>query len=114
MKLRRCQEDRWDFTEKDGSLWPMYVNKGGELYGFCPSKATWDGQTMTLFRILQVASETGAMWQEGPLSEQPEWFIDVLSWFLTKYDMAKFTTKARMVLGDGKKESSSPKPTRKK
>jgi len=94
----------------------MYVNKGGQLYGFCPAKATWDGQIMTLFRILQVSSETGAMWHDGPLSDQPEWFVDVLSWFLTQYDMAKFTTKARMVLGgDGKKESSSPKtPTRKK
>lgn len=93
----------------------MYVTKGGELYGFCPGKATWDGQTVHLFRILHVASETGAMWDDGSLSEQPEWFIDVLSWFLTKLDFAKFQTKARMVLGDGKKESSSPKtPTRKK
>lgn len=92
----------------------MYVNKGGELYGFCPAKATWDGQTMNLFRILHVASETGTMWEHGPLSEQPDWFVDVLSWFLTKHDFAKFQTKARMVLGDGKKESSAPKSTSRK
>ena len=93
----------------------MYVHKGGELYGFCPAKATWDGQTMSLFRILHVASETGAMWDEGPLSEQHDWFVDVLSWFLTKHDFAKFQTKARMVLGDGKKESSTaPKSTSRK
>jgi hypothetical protein len=92
----------------------MYVQKGGELYGFCPAKSTWDGQTGHLFRILKIASETGAMWSDGPLSEQPEWFIDVLSWFLTKHDFAKFQTKARMVLGDGKKESSAPKTPRKK
>jgi len=86
----------------------MYVHKGGELYGFCPAKSTWDSQTINLFRILHVASETGAMWEEGPLSEQPEWFIDVLSWFITKHDFAKFQTKAKMVLGDGKKDSSAP------
>lgn len=102
-KLRRCKEDRWDFTDKDANIFPMYVHQGGELYGFCPAKATWDSWTVTMYRALVCAVSTGAQWQSGGISEQPEWWIDLLSWFSTQYDMTNFSRKARMVLGDGDK-----------
>ena len=105
-KLRRCQEDRWDFTDKDANIFPMYVHQGGELYGFCPAKATWDSWTVQMYRTLVVAVTTGAQWLDGGLADQPEWWIDLLSWFSTRYDMTNFQRKAVMVLGDGKDAKS--------
>lgn len=101
-KIRRCQEDRWDFTKKDGNIWPMQVTKGGDLYGFCPAKSTWDSETVTTFRMLVLAAETGVMWNAGGISEQPYWFVDILAWFIPMYDNNKFYSRARAILGDGK------------
>ena len=56
-KLRRCREEREDFTEVDNpSVFPMYVNRGGELYGFCPAKATWDPELASTFRLLMIVA----------------------------------------------------------
>lgn len=104
--LRRCREDRWDFTEEDASFFPMYVQQGGDLYGFCPAKATWDSWTITMYKALLCATTTGTQWNSGGISEQPEWWVDLLSWFVTRYDMTNFTRKATMVLGDGDKHKS--------
>jgi hypothetical protein len=100
-------EDRWDFNSKDGSIWPMYVHKGGELFGFCPAKATWDPGTQELYKMLLVAAETGALYYDGGIADQPYWFIDLLAWFLPRYDSIKFEGKARSVLGDGSKKPGS-------
>lgn len=80
----------------------MYVQQGGELYGFCPAKATWDPWTVNMYRALMVAVTTGSQWEDGGLGNQPEWWIDLLSWFATRYDITNFHRKAVMVLGDGK------------
>lgn len=104
--MRRCREDRWDFTEQDASFFPMYVQQGGELYGFCPAKATWDAWTVTMYKALLCAATTGSQWVSGGISEQPEWWIDLLSWFVARYDINNFTRKATMVLGDGDKQKS--------
>ena len=100
-KLRRCREDRWDFTEKDGSAWPMYVEPGGEMYGFCPAKAGWDPNLIRLFQLLLIATETGVMIERGGLRDQPSWWIEQLAWFATKYDSIKFASRMKSVLGDG-------------
>lgn len=105
-KLRRCREPRWDFTEKDAAFWPMYVEKGGTLYNFCPGKATWDPEAAGVYQALVITAETGIMLEDGPLSEQPDWWIDLLSWFLPYYSDQKFFSRARAILGDG---SSKPK-----
>jgi hypothetical protein len=81
----------------------MYVTKGQTGFGFCPGKATWDGYTVQLFRALVVASDTGAMWCSGGISEQPDWFIDLLGWFLPRYNDLRFNSRARAVLGSGDK-----------
>lgn len=108
MAKRRCQEDRWDFGEEDDSaVFPVQVHKGGGLYGFCPAKATWDPQVTTLFRALHVAAVTGTMWEQGALKDQPTWWLDLLSWFIQRYDAENFSSKARSVLGDGGKPSGS-------
>lgn len=41
------------------------------------------------------------MLEEGPLSEQPDWWVDLLSWFLPYYSDMKFYSRARAILGDG-------------
>lgn len=85
----------------------MYVDQGGELYGFCPAKATWDTWSVQMYRALLVAVTTGAQWTDGGLENQPDWWIDLLSWFSMRYDMTNFHRKAVMVLGDGKQGAVS-------
>lgn len=86
----------------DSNVFPMYVHKGGTLYGFCPAKATWDNEATELYKTLIVSRECGIMIANGGILDQPAWFIDLLSWFTTRYDHEKFVSRARMVLGDGK------------
>lgn len=80
----------------------MYVEKGGNLYGFCPGKATWDPEASAIVQALVVTAETGIMLEDGPLSQQPEWWVDLLSWFLPYYSDQKFYSRARTILGNGK------------
>lgn len=110
-KVRRCAEDRLDFTDKDGVQFPIYAQKGGELYGFCPGKATWDGRYMRLFKVMVIAAETGAMMKSGGIEDQPDWFIDLLGWFLPRFDHIKFSTKAQAVLGDKENGGNDRQPT---
>lgn len=91
-------------------VFPMYVHKGGELYGFCPSKATWDPEVTTLFRTLHVAASTGVMWQDGGMKDQPTWWIELLSWFIQRHDAESFASKARSVLSDGSANQGGSKP----
>jgi hypothetical protein len=100
-KLRRCHEPRFDFTEKDAALFPMYVEKGGTLFGFCPGKATWDSIAAGVYQALVICAETGIMLEDGPLSEQPDWWVELLSWFLPYYSDTKFYSRARSILGSG-------------
>lgn len=99
--VRRCEEDREDFTEADGALWPMYVHQGGGQYGFCPAKATWDPRIAEVYRLLVITAQTGAMLEVGGLNDQPSWWIELIGWFLPQYDTVKFTSRARTVLGEG-------------
>jgi hypothetical protein len=108
-KLRRCREDREDFTEADGSVWPMYVEKGGELYGFCPSKATWDPHLAETFRLLVITSETGVMLSSGGIVDQPDWYVEALGWFLPRYQQTKLGMYAKSFLGDGRPKSKAGK-----
>jgi hypothetical protein len=91
-----------DFTEADGAIWPMYVEQGGESYGFCPGKATWDFEAASTFKMLIISAETGRMIEEGGLYDQPDWWIDLLASFLPRYDQQKFFSRAKAVLGDPK------------
>lgn len=107
-RIRRCQEEREDFDYKDGAIWPIRIFEGGELYSFCPGKATWPGEANTLFNIAIVAAETGQLYKAGGISEQPQWFLDLLRWFLPRYDQMKFISKADMILGGESKPKSNP------
>lgn len=108
MKLRRCQEDRWDFTAADASFFPMRVNQGfGELYGFCPAKASWDSRTVAIYRALVLCAETGVQWKNDGIENQPAWWVELASWFVPAYNELRFTSRARMILGDNKKNKSA-------
>lgn len=101
-ELRRCHEPRWDFTDADGSVWPMYLHKGGTLYGFCPAKAARDDpEAHQLYSLLVVIAETGQLLVAGGVVDQPDWLIDELSWFLPRYAMHKFGRQAAMCFGGG-------------
>lgn len=106
-------EDRWDFTPEDGIAFPVYIyppDKGGDLYGFCPSKVARDDQTtVQLFRILMISVETGAMLKAGGIEDQPDWFAELLGWLIPIVDMAKFAAKTRMVLGKGQTAADKTK-----
>jgi hypothetical protein len=102
-------EDRWDFTEADGLAFPIYINQGGGLYGFCPSKVARDDHAVVqVFQLLMIAAETGAMLKTGGLEDQPDWFVEMLGWLIPRLDLAKFSSKAMMVMG-GSGGSSSEK-----
>jgi hypothetical protein len=113
-KLRRCAESREDFTEADGSLWPIILFAGGDSYGFCPAKASWDHEAVMTFKLLILASETGKLnLISGGIYDQPDWWIDNLTWFVPKYKHTQFVTRAQMILGDGKKSGfAANKPKR--
>lgn len=98
--LRRCREDRFDFTENDNPIFPIVIEKGGTPYNFCPGKATWDFEAVSLYRLLLVSSQTGMMLDKGPLIEQSALWIDLLAWFIPFYDQAKFVARAKMILGE--------------
>ena len=100
-KVRRCREDRWDFTEKDDpSVFPMYVSKGSSLFSFCPGKATWSHETVSLYQSLKLSSESGSMWISGGIADQPYWWVDLLAWFLPRYNDLRFSGRIRSFLGD--------------
>lgn len=104
-QLRRCREDKWDFTSEDSNIFPIRIHDGGGLYGFCPGKVTGDHEAITIFEIMTVACEQKVLLNAGGLSDQPGWFVQLLAWFGPNYDDQKFMKKARMVLGsdDGPK-----------
>lgn len=101
-KLRRCAESREDFTHKDhAGVFPIMVSKEGEQFGFCPGKATWDPSIVSVYNSLVMTAETGNLWNSGGLSDQPAWFIELLSLFLVRYNDHKFWSRAKAIMGDG-------------
>lgn len=113
-KLRRCWEDRWDFTpEKDGNVFPVRISEGGGLFGFCPAKATRDQEAIGLFELMVVACQQQVLLVAGGLAEQPGWFVQLLSWFGPSYDTMRFMSRAKMILGDDDKGSRTPAPQKK-
>lgn len=91
-------------------MFPVRINEGGGLYGFCPGKSTWDPEATSLFELLLVASEQKVLLVPGGISDQPTWFISLLAWFAPAYDTQKFVSRAKMVLGDDTKDGGSKNP----
>jgi hypothetical protein len=49
------------------------------------------------------------MLNSGSLLDQPDWYIDLLGWFLPRYDSLKWHSKAKMILGSDKKQTALEK-----
>lgn len=107
-KLRRCKEDRLDFTVEDGpTVFPIKLSKdSARSHGFCPAKAMFDFEAQQLFQLLMVCAETKTLYNEGGISNQPHWFIELLVWFLPAYDQEKFMSRAKSVLGGSEKNKT--------
>ena len=102
MKLRRCEEDRFDFTMKDNpAVWPIHIIKGGPGFGFCPGKATWDVDAAELYKMLELTYHLKMLPYQGNLMDQPSWFVDVLHWFVVTYDEMKVMTRQQKLWGGG-------------
>lgn len=78
------------------------------MFGFCPAKATWDARVMALYKALVVSAETGTQWTVGGIAEQPDWWVDLLSWFAPAYNESRFNSRARAILGDGSSKPGGP------
>jgi len=105
-KLRRCEEDRWDFTSADGpSVFPVAVAKGGPYFPFCPGKATWDHELSEVFKLLEICYHTGQLPYSGALLDQPSWFVDLLHIFLTQYDEHRFYSRQKKMWGSKDKKA---------
>jgi len=112
-EIRRCREDKWNFTAKDGNVFPIRVQEGGGLYGFCPGKVTWDHEAMNIFEIMVTSVEMKKLLVSGGIADQPGWFVSLLTWFAPLYDTAKFASRVKMVLGDSDSAGKSQALARK-
>ena len=54
--------------------------------------------------MLILSFNTGSLWDDGGLKNQPEWFIDLCSFFFPLYDEKKFHTRVKLILGSPKTE----------
>lgn len=111
-KLRRCHEDRWDFTEKDSSCFPIQIEQGGPTFGFCPAKvARDDPYAMMVYKMLIAILETGLWPDKGGLYDQDVNWIDLVAEFGPLRKTLEFNEKFKTVaqsLGGGKNPSNTP------
>lgn len=110
-KLRRCNEDRFDFTEKDATFFPMSINQGGQTYGFCPAKATWDSEAISLYNTLVVSLKYGKLFTDNNLIDQPAFLIDLMSWFASVFEQTEWASRMRAIFGGD--DNKAKKPIRK-
>jgi len=110
-KKRRCREPRWDFTAEDDNIFPIRIQEGGGLYGFCPAKVTWDREVGDLYETMLVCVEMQTLLISGGVADQPSWFIELLAWFAPEYNLQKFISRAKMVLGDSDNVSKTSAQT---
>lgn len=62
-----------------------------------------------MFNLLTISADTGNLYCAGGVGDQPEWYVDLLTFFLPIYDRLKFIAKAKMILGDSKQKPKTPK-----
>jgi len=108
--LRRCKEDRWDFTAKDGNVFPIKLDTkslGSTAYGFCPAKATWYPEIASMANMLMISAETGNLFYNGGMADQPGEYIELLGWFIPRYQQLKLMAVGRMFLGSSSKGTHS-------
>lgn len=98
MEARRCQEDRYDFTEKDGRAFPIQMTKGGPTFGFCPAKILRDDPgTYDLYVNLIAILETHTWPRSGGIDEQDSEMVELVAQFGPLRRDMEFRERFRMV-----------------
>jgi hypothetical protein len=87
----------------------MRIIEGGQLYNYCPGKATWNHENVLIYKSLLVTMNTGLGWNEGGVTDQPEWWVDLASDFSVLHSDLQFASRARAILGDGKAKPQAQK-----
>lgn len=82
-------------------MFPIQIRPGGAEFSYCPGKARWEPRYNDMFRMLVLATELQKLPYDGGLFEQPDWWIELASWFVPLYNQEKFISRARSILGDG-------------
>lgn len=108
MRVRKCQEPGFSNLKK-----PWRIDDYSLSYTFCPGKATWFEEILSLFRQCRVAMETGIMPKEGSFEDQDTLFCDVFPAFVERWkdrfyamvwrDVRKFTQQVLQSIFSGKK-----------
>lgn len=88
-------------------IFPIEITKGGNLYGFCPGKVRWDQRNGRLFRILMTAAESGTMLVEGGVSDQPDWWVELVGWFVPVLRNMTFYSRVNTI-AEGMKAKGGP------
>jgi hypothetical protein len=65
------------------------VDEFGTKVHFCPAKATWYDEVVTLFYQCKLAYITGILPKEGSLENQSSKFVDALYVFAEKWENRK-------------------------
>ena len=96
---RRCFEDRWDFTEKDGAAFPIQLITGGPQFGFCPAKvARDDPQTLMIYNTLIAIIETGTWPEDGGINDQDIFWVELVSQFSPYIDQTKWNYRLSVIV----------------
>lgn len=100
-KLRRCKEDREDFTAKDGNVWPLRLEKGGVPFSFCPGKATWSDEAAEALHLIETTYYLRQPLFPGSFFEQPWWYGELIDEILPLYESYRDAQKHRQMWGSG-------------
>lgn len=82
---RKCGDDGFLNLEK-----PMPVTPGGLEFTFCPGKATWYEEIAELFMLCKMSYYTGILPTPGAFEDQPELFVEVFPYFVSRYSELKY------------------------
>lgn len=95
---RRCFEDRWDFTEKDGAAFPIQMSPGGPLFSFCPAKVLRDDpETVQIFEKLTAILETNTWPKAGGIDDQEAEWVELVAEFGPFRRDLEFNTRYGMI-----------------
>lgn len=53
-----------------------------------------------------ISVETGVLYTSGGIDSQPDWYVELLGWFLPVYSDLKFYSRVKSVLGEQPKEAA--------
>jgi hypothetical protein len=92
----------------------MYISKGGSPYSFCPGKATWSHEAANLMSMVEITYLTRSLFFPGSISEQPAWYVELISQILPLYESSKSAQRQNAMWGGGGDAKGSQQPSNKR